>query len=99
MDSDNKSSARTMDTARTCERCGKPVSNFAPAGLCRNCLLESGLDEPASPALPGATPAEPQVGRAVPSPPSSPSGQRRDEDIAPYQHPEEQSPTADLRTG
>ena len=41
-----------MGTARICERCGKPVSSFAPAGLCPNCLIESGLD--LAPDEPGA---------------------------------------------
>src|SRR5438876_3789763 len=30
-----------MPNTRTCSRCGRPVSNFAPDGLCPHCLLES----------------------------------------------------------
>src|SRR5437773_9482014 len=32
-----------MATTRVCERCGQPVSNFAPVGLCPNCLIDDGL--------------------------------------------------------
>jgi hypothetical protein len=30
-----------MATSRICQRCGKPLSSFAPDGLCPNCLIES----------------------------------------------------------
>src|SRR5262245_35432648 len=44
-----------MDTTRICQRCGKPVSGFGPAGLCPNCLLESETRAgPNSPVPPGA---------------------------------------------
>jgi serine/threonine protein kinase len=35
-----------MATVRICQKCRQPVSAFAPAGLCANCLLESGSAGP-----------------------------------------------------
>src|SRR5438876_6964333 len=47
---------QNLSGPRTCPRCGKPLSPFAPAGLCPNCLLESGAgDEPTVPARYGAS--------------------------------------------
>src|SRR5262245_34417840 len=48
MGNDPKTRFQDMDTPRVCQRCGRPVSAFAPAGLCPSCLLESGSQSAAS---------------------------------------------------
>src|SRR2546421_5083507 len=52
---------------RMCQRCGKPMSDFAPPGLCPNCLLESvpssPLEETAADPAPAASPGSPIVNR------------------------------------
>src|SRR6266498_4992491 len=84
-----------MSANQTCPQCGSPVMGDDVQGLCPTCLaaLALGVDDGPSAASPSpGSPAKPPVaGGVVPSPPSS-AGERRDEDVPPYQKPGGQSP-------